>query len=100
MYYRKRTEGQNTFTINNDDQVVTGVPTTKFESTGEAQDALDYAPANSSTVYFTTDLSEMYNSTTVSRGVLVSFCLFSLSNGLLTRDVETRPVCQARYSLP
>lgn len=76
LYYRKRTEGQNTFTINNDDQVVTGVPTTKFESTGEAQDALDYAPANSSTVYFTTDLSEMYNSTTVSPRRLV-FCLFS-----------------------
>ncbi|KAG0658780.1 hypothetical protein C6P46_005645 [Rhodotorula mucilaginosa] len=70
LYYRKRTEGQNTFTINNDDQVVTGVPTTKFESTGEAQDALDYAPANSSTVYFTTDLSEMYNSTTsAKRGI-------------------------------
>lgn len=49
---------------------MTGIPTHQYGSTGESQDALDYAPANSSTVFFTTDLSEMYNSTTsAKRGI-------------------------------
>ncbi|BGP24134.1 heparinase II/III family protein [Rhodotorula toruloides] len=64
LYYRKRTEGQNTLLIGDADQNVAGVPQTTFQSTGEAQDALDYTPANSSTAFFTADLSEMYNSTT------------------------------------
>lgn len=65
LYYRKRTEGQNTLLIGDADQNVAGTPQTTFQSTGEAQDALNYTPTNSSTAFFTADLSEMYNSTTV-----------------------------------
>ncbi|GAA6057364.1 hypothetical protein JCM3770_005727 [Rhodotorula araucariae] len=64
LYYRKRTEGQNTLVIDGLNQNVDGQPTTTFGSTGEAQDALDFKVANGSTVYFTADLGEMYNSTT------------------------------------
>ncbi|BGP31527.1 hypothetical protein JCM10296v2_003297 [Rhodotorula toruloides] len=64
LYYRKRTEGQNTLLIGDANQNVAGTPQTTFQSTGEAQDALDYTPTNSSTAFFTADLSEMYNSTT------------------------------------
>ncbi|GAA6060416.1 hypothetical protein JCM10212_002184 [Sporobolomyces blumeae] len=61
-YYRKGTEGQNTLNIGSN-QNVAGQPTTAFDTTGEAQDALVYNVANSSTAYFTADLSEMYNDT-------------------------------------
>lgn len=62
-YYRKGTQGQNTLNIGAN-QNVAGQPTTTYDSTGEAQDALVYTPANSSTAFMTADLSEMYNQTT------------------------------------
>ncbi|BGP15469.1 hypothetical protein JCM10213v2_003448 [Rhodosporidiobolus nylandii] len=64
LYYRKRTEGQNTIMINDNNQNVDGVPTTTFGTTNETQDALVYNAPNASTAYFTADLTEMYNSTT------------------------------------
>ncbi|KPV72288.1 uncharacterized protein RHOBADRAFT_56100 [Rhodotorula graminis WP1] len=63
LYYRKRTEGQNTLMIGDEDQNVDGRPTTAFGSSNEAQDALDYKVANGSTAFFTADLTPMYNST-------------------------------------
>lgn len=64
LYYRKRTEGQNTLLLDGLNQNVAGVPTTAFDTTGEKQDALVYTPANSSTALFTTDLTSFYNDTT------------------------------------
>ncbi|GAA5866724.1 hypothetical protein JCM8547_002738 [Rhodosporidiobolus lusitaniae] len=64
LYYRKRTEGQNTLLIGELNQNVDGVPTTTFGTTNETQTDLVYTAPNASTAYFTTDLSEMYNSTT------------------------------------
>ncbi|GAA6008345.1 uncharacterized protein JCM10292_005541 [Rhodotorula paludigena] len=63
LYYRKRTEGQNTILVNKQNQLVTGQPTTSFGSTNDEQDALVYTPSNSSTAYFTTDISEMNEAT-------------------------------------
>ncbi|BGP47560.1 hypothetical protein JCM10450v2_003423 [Rhodotorula kratochvilovae] len=63
LYYRKRTEGQNTLVVDGQNQNVDGRPTTTFLSSGDAQDALAYTPANGSTVVFTADLGEMYNAT-------------------------------------
>mgnify|MGYP001580749331 FL=1 len=65
LYYRKRTEGQNTLLMGGQNQNVEGIPTTTFQTTGEKQDALVYTPANSSTAFFTTDMTEMYNGTCV-----------------------------------
>lgn len=64
LYYRKRTEGQNTLVLNGDNQNVAGVPSTTFGSTGETQNALAFTVANSSTAFLTTDLTSMYNDTT------------------------------------
>ncbi|CEQ40577.1 SPOSA6832_02215, partial [Sporobolomyces salmonicolor] len=87
-YYRKATPGQNTLTVilrrcyfwgpfsltlsftstqvDGTNQLVSGVPQTTFDTTGESQDALAYTAPNTSTAYFVADLSEMFNSTTVS----------------------------------
>ncbi|GAA6035855.1 hypothetical protein JCM8097_005739 [Rhodosporidiobolus ruineniae] len=64
LYYRKRTEGQNTLLIGGVNQNVDGKPTTTFTSTNESQDALDYTAPNASTCFFTADLTTMYNDTT------------------------------------
>ncbi|GAA5928825.1 hypothetical protein JCM1841_003582 [Sporobolomyces salmonicolor] len=65
-YYRKATPGQNTLTVDGTNQLVSGVPQTTFDTTGESQDALAYTAPNTSTAYFVADLSEMFNSTTSS----------------------------------
>lgn len=61
--YRKRTEGQNTLLLNNENQDVIAVPTTTFNTTGDVQTALDYTPANASTAFFTADMSTAYGGT-------------------------------------
>ncbi|KAK4047892.1 hypothetical protein OIV83_005074 [Microbotryomycetes sp. JL201] len=63
LYYRKRTEGQNTILVDDDNQLVDGLPTTSFDTTGEQQDALVYKPANSSTAYFSMDFAKQLNET-------------------------------------
>ncbi|KAM0789095.1 hypothetical protein ACM66B_003152 [Microbotryomycetes sp. NB124-2] len=63
LYYRKRTEGQNTILVDNDNELVAGLPTTSFDTTGEQQDALVYKPANSSTAYFSMDFAKQLNET-------------------------------------
>ncbi|KAI5474361.1 heparinase II/III family protein [Pseudohyphozyma bogoriensis] len=59
-YFRKRTEGQNTLLLNLQNQNVSTVPTTTFNTTGETQDALDYTAPNSSTAYFIADMETAY----------------------------------------
>lgn len=61
---------------------MSGVPTHTYGSTEDKQDALDYSVSNSSTVYFTADLSEMYNATTVGLHLSCSSCdrLLTLTN--------------------
>ncbi|KAI8455197.1 chondroitin AC/alginate lyase [Phakopsora pachyrhizi] len=71
LYYRCRTEGQNTILMNGMNQNPLSVnPVVKFESTGEAQDKIDYKVKDTeSTAYWITDLSAAYNGTNVQRGV-------------------------------
>ncbi|KAM0750669.1 hypothetical protein T439DRAFT_289176 [Meredithblackwellia eburnea MCA 4105] len=69
LYYRKRTEGQNTLVMGGQNQNVNAVPTTEFGSSGEQQDGLVYKPANASTAFMTADLSTAYNGTSVKRGI-------------------------------
>jgi hypothetical protein len=67
IYYRCRTEGQNTLVYNAaasplfGNQVVTGTPTNSFGSTGEAQSALAYTVPATSAAYYVTDLSTAYS---------------------------------------
>jgi len=84
---------QNTLNIGSN-QNVAGQPTTTYDSTGEAQDALVYTPANSSTAFMTADLSEMYNETSVSVEFIeeLGFKLILLWSIL--------SVCLPRYSFP
>lgn len=67
LYYRKRTEGQNTLLFGGLNQNVLGVPSTSYGSSGDAQSALDYTPETTSTAYFTTNMTPMYNGTCVPR---------------------------------
>jgi hypothetical protein len=62
LYYRKRTEGQNTIVVNKANQNVLGQPTVNFGTTGEVQagDTTVYTPPSTSTAFFTADLTDMY----------------------------------------
>ncbi|KAL8292314.1 hypothetical protein RQP46_001780 [Phenoliferia psychrophenolica] len=68
-YYRKRTEGQNTLLMGGLDQNVLGVPTTGYGSSGDAQTELEYSINGTSVAYFTADLTNMYNGTSVLRAI-------------------------------
>ncbi|KAF8751811.1 Heparinase II III family protein [Rhizoctonia solani] len=70
LYYRKRTEGQNTLVVNNDNQNVWAQPTVKYDSTGDRQGLdYDYIPGTNSTAFFVTDLTGTYNGQRIKRGV-------------------------------
>lgn len=69
-YYRKRTDGQNSIIINYANQLVTGLPTTNWGSSGTAQGAAPYlSVATDDTAFFTMDMSSAYASGTVKRGI-------------------------------
>ncbi|SDA02566.1 BZ3500_MvSof-1268-A1-R1_Chr7-2g09497 [Microbotryum saponariae] len=63
-YYQKGTQGQNTIMINEANQNVLAAPALVFDTTGEAQTALNYAVPSSSTAYMTVDMTATYNDTT------------------------------------
>jgi len=71
LYYRKRTEGQNCILVGEQNQLVTAAPTINFGTTGEAQGSSTvYTVPQSSTAYFTADLTSAYgNVTTYKRGI-------------------------------
>lgn len=62
-YYRTNNQGQNILLLDGLNENVMAAPTTTFDSTGEAQNALVYPVANSSTAFFTIDQSTQYNGT-------------------------------------
>ena len=62
LYYRKRTEGQNTILVNRANQLVSAAPTVRFDSSGTRQDSSTVLQVPSdSTAYFTADLTSGYN---------------------------------------
>ncbi|KAH9898198.1 chondroitin AC/alginate lyase [Cubamyces lactineus] len=71
LYYRKRTEGQNTILINKQNQIVTAHPTVKFDSSETTQGSSTvFDVPNDSTAYFTADISSAYdNVTSFKRGI-------------------------------
>ncbi|OXB34428.1 heparinase II/III family protein [Cryptococcus neoformans] len=69
LYYRKRTEGQNTLLINDQNQNVNATPTGNWGSSGTAQGpAPSFQLDSGDTAYFWTDMSSAYNYT-VKRGI-------------------------------
>jgi len=71
LYYRKRTEGQNTILIGAQNQNVAAAPSVQVGSTGEAQGSSTvYTVPDSSTAFFTTDMTSAYNQTSsIKRGI-------------------------------
>lgn len=62
LYYRKRTEGQNTILVNQANQLVTAAPTIMFGSSGTQQGSSTVMDVSSdSTAFFTADLTSAYD---------------------------------------
>lgn len=69
LYYRKRTEGQNTILINNANQWVSAQPSSNFGTTGTDQGlAPSLNVSTDDTAFYTADISSGYNNT-VKRGI-------------------------------
>ncbi|WWD17872.1 hypothetical protein CI109_102316 [Kwoniella shandongensis] len=93
LYYRKRTEGQNTILINGENQNVGASPTGNFGSSGTAQGpAPSFNVDTGDTAYFWTDMSSAYNST-VKRGIRF---LNGRKQVLLQDDVTSAPSLEWR----
>ncbi|KAF9508914.1 hypothetical protein BS47DRAFT_1332487 [Hydnum rufescens UP504] len=71
LYYRKRTEGQNTIVVNKQNQNVLAQPTVSFNSSGTVQagGTTVFTVPSDSTAYFTADLTDSYFGTSVKRGI-------------------------------
>ncbi|KAI1789808.1 chondroitin AC/alginate lyase [Ganoderma leucocontextum] len=71
LYYRKRTEGQNTILVDQANQLVTAAPTIKFGSSETQQGSSTVLDVSSdSTAFFTADLTSAYgNVTSFKRGI-------------------------------
>jgi len=69
LYYRKRTEGQNTILIGNQNQYVNATPSAQWGSSGTSQNlAPSFNVSTDDTAYYTCDISSAY-SATVKRGI-------------------------------
>lgn len=69
LYYRDRTEGQNTILLNGLNQNVDAAPTTAYGSTGDKQSGISYEASGASTAFWYADLSASYNGSNIQRGV-------------------------------
>lgn len=69
LYYRCRTEGQNTILLNGQNQIVDQQPPVTFGTTNDIQTSLTYAANSTSASYFVTDMSAAYGGTSVKRGM-------------------------------
>ncbi|KIM66348.1 hypothetical protein SCLCIDRAFT_1211588 [Scleroderma citrinum Foug A] len=71
LYYRKRTEGQNTILVGAGNQNVLAAPTIQYDSSGTAQGSSTvFDVPSGSTAYFVGDLTSAYfNVTSFSRGI-------------------------------
>lgn len=62
LYYRKRSEGQNTILINKQNQLVTAAPTVKHDTSNTAQGSSTvFDVPSDSTAWWTTDMSSAYS---------------------------------------
>lgn len=72
LYYRKRTEGQNTILINKQNQLVTAAPTVKHDSSGTAQGSSTvFDVPSDSMAFWTTDMTSAYTDAYVSFSIVL-----------------------------
>jgi len=89
LYYRKRTEGQNTLVLDQQNQVLAALPPINFGTSGTVQNSSTVVSIPSdSTAFFTMDLTDTYGVTFVS---YVSVAYASLLND------DIFQIDQARY---
>jgi hypothetical protein len=69
LYYRCRTEGQNTLLYNGLNQAVDAAPTATYGSTAEQQTAITFQSGSNSAAYWIADLTAAYNGTAIKRGM-------------------------------
>lgn len=69
LYYRCRTEGQNTITNNGSNQVVDAITPIKFHQTHEGQDSKKFEAGGRGTAFWIADLTSAYKETNIKRGV-------------------------------
>lgn len=72
LYYRKRTEGQNSILVNGQNQLVTATPTIRYDSSNTTQlgGTTVFTVPSGSTAFFTADLTSAYsNVTSFQRGI-------------------------------
>ncbi|CAD6578568.1 MAG: hypothetical protein CYPHOPRED_000622 [Cyphobasidiales sp. Tagirdzhanova-0007] len=92
LYYRCRTEGQNTILMGDANQNPDISPATNYDTTGEEQNSLTYAAGSNSAAYFWSDLSSAY-SDTVRRGLRL---LNSRQQVLIQDEINTSATSQWR----
>jgi len=96
LYYRKRTEGQNTMVVSHSNQLVTASPAINSGSSGTAQDlgTTVFSVPDGSNAFFVADLTSAYgNVTSFSRGVRV---LNKRRQVLLQDDIQASQPIQWR----
>ncbi|KAI0652050.1 chondroitin AC/alginate lyase [Trametes meyenii] len=88
LYYRKRTEGQNTILVNKANQLVTAKPTVKHDTSGTQQGSSTvFDVPDGSTAFFTADLTSAYNNVaSFKRGIRL---LNKRKQVLLQDDIDT-----------
>ena len=93
-WYRKASEGQNVIVMDDKNVNVNNNPSTNFETTGDHQGAtLDISLDDNSAAYFTTDLTDTYNGTSVKRGMRL---INQRRQVLLQDDIDTGSQMQWR----
>jgi hypothetical protein len=70
LYYRKRTEGQNTLVQDHANQLISFTANSKYGSSNTAQGSSTvFNVPSDSTAFYTTDLSSAYGGTSIKRGI-------------------------------
>jgi hypothetical protein len=95
LYYRTRTEGQNTIVYNGSNQVVDARPSSiRFETTGDAHTGPVCLSKQDSAVYWVVNLTTSYGGVLIERGIR----LFNGRSQVLLQDeiIEATSACQWR----
>ena len=95
LYYRCRTEGQNTILLGGQNQIVGAQPPTTYASTGDIQSSLTFAANSSSASFYTTDMSAAYGGTSVRRGMR----LLNARRQMLLQDEITDSSSSAQWRM-
>jgi hypothetical protein len=71
LYYRCRTEGQNTILYNSSNQMVDATPVITFATTNDVQKSLDYPDNSTRSAFWIANLTNAYGGTDIKRGLRI-----------------------------